>query len=90
MNKKIVLSGDIIASTSLANEAKSISELELKSLILILGNIFSIYGRVIKGDYLEMVIENPIDALAIAIIIKNYIKAIVLITHIDYLRGKVL
>ncbi|EKT4497952.1 hypothetical protein SL053_000822 [Flavobacterium psychrophilum] len=49
MNKKIVLSGDIIASTSLANEAKSISELELKSLILILGNIFSIYGRVIKG-----------------------------------------
>lgn len=37
-----------------------------------------------------MVIENPIDALAIAIIIKNYIKAIVLITHIDYSRGKVL
>ena len=77
MNKKIVLSGDIVASTSLNDEAKSILELELKTLISILENSFSIYGRIIKGDYLEMVIENPEDALAIAIIIKSYIKAIV-------------
>ena len=77
MNEKIVLSGDIIASTSLTNEAKLILESELKTLISILGNNFSIYGRIIKGDYLEMVIENPEDALAIAIIIKSYIKAIV-------------
>ncbi len=88
MSKKIVLSGDIIASTSLTNEAKSILELELKTLISILENNFSIYGRIIKGDYLEMVIENPEDALAITIIIKSYIKAIVLNTNIDSVRGK--
>ena len=38
MSKKIVLSGDIIASTSLTNEAKSILELELRTLISILEN----------------------------------------------------
>ncbi len=88
MSKKIVISGDIIASTSLSEEAKSILELELKALISILENKFSIYGRIIKGDYLEMVIENPEEALLIAIIIKSYIKAIALNATIDSARSK--
>ena len=88
MYKKIVLSGDIIASTSLNNEAKIILESELKNLIELVENHFSIYGRIIKGDYLEMVVENPKDALTIAMIIKCYIKAIVLSTNIDSTRSK--
>ena len=88
MYKKIVLSGDIIASTSLNNEAKIILESELKNLIELVENHYSIYGRIIKGDYLEMVVENPKDALTIAMIIKCYIKAIVLSTNIDSTRSK--
>ena len=88
MNKKIVLSGDIIASTSLNDNAKSILELELKALISMLEKKFSIYGRIIKGDYLEMVIEDPKEALTVAIIIKSYIKAIDLKTSADTARSK--
>ena len=43
MFEKIVLSGDIIASTSLTDEAKIILENELKTLITMLENNFSIY-----------------------------------------------
>ena len=88
MFEKIVLSGDIIASTSLTDEAKIILENELKTLITMLENNFSIYGRIIKGDYLEMVVEYPEEALTIALIIKSYIKAIVLTTEIDSSRSK--
>ena len=88
MFEKIVLSGDIIASTSLTDEAKIILENELKILITMVENNFSIYGRIIKGDYLEMVVEYPEEALTIALIIKSYIKAIVLTTEIDSSRSK--
>ena len=88
MFEKIVLSGDIIASTSLTDEAKIILENELKTLITMLENNFSIYGRIIKGDYLEMVVEYPEEALTIALIIKSYIKAIELTTEIDSSRSK--
>lgn len=87
MFKKIVLSGDIIASTSLTNEAKIVLETELKTLINLLEDNFSIYGRIIKGDYLEMVVERPYEALTIALIIKSYIKAITLTTS-DTSRSK--
>lgn len=88
MKNKIVLSGDIVASTSLSDAAKSILELELKTLISLLENNFLVYGRIIKGDYLEMVVENPEEALSIAIIIKCYIKSNVLNTTIETARSK--
>lgn len=76
MENKIVLSGDIIASTSLNNEEKLVLERELKHLLTILDKKFSVYGRIIKGDYLEMVVEKPEDALGITLLIKSYIKSI--------------
>ncbi|MEC4005009.1 fumarate hydratase [Flavobacterium sp. SUN052] len=88
MRNIIVLSGDIIASTSLTDEEKSVLELELKTLISMIENNFSIYGRIIKGDYLEMVVENPENALTVAIIIKCYIKSIFLNTTISTSRSK--
>lgn len=88
MKNKIVISGDIIASTSLNNEEKIILEEELKHLLVVLNDNFSMYGRIIKGDYLEMVVENPEEALAIVIIIKCYIKAIVLNATIETTRSK--
>ncbi len=88
MNDKIVLSGDIIASTSLKDDEKLVLELELKTLISMLESHFSVYGRVIKGDYLEMVVENSDEALTIAMIIKCYIKAIFFNTSIETKRSK--
>lgn len=88
MYNKIVLSGDIIASTSLSDEAKSILGLELKELILLIEKHYSVYGRIIKGDYLEMVVDHPDEALEIAIIIKCFIKAIFINKTIETSRSK--
>lgn len=76
MKKYIVLSGDIIAYTSLSDDEKITLEKQLHNLISTLKNKFSIFGRLIKGDYIEIVVENPEDALAIVLLIKNYIKSI--------------
>jgi hypothetical protein len=76
MNNKVVLSGDIIAFTSLSAAGKTILENELKLLFAILEDNFSVFGRIIKGDYLEMVVENPEDALIITLAIKSFIKSI--------------
>ncbi len=77
MKKKIVLSGDIIASTSLDVEEKITLEKKLNELISILVENFPIYARIIKGDYLEIVVENPEDALLVTLLIKSFIKSAV-------------
>lgn len=77
MKKKIVLSGDIIASTSLDVEEKITLEKKLNELISILVENFPIYARIIKGDYLEVVIENPEDALLVTLLIKSFVKSAV-------------
>lgn len=78
MEEKVVLSADIIASTSLESEEKIVLEHELHQLLTILEAHFSVYGRIIKGDYLELVVERPEDALAVTLLIKSYVKSIVL------------
>lgn len=86
MEKKIVLSGDIIASTSLNNEEKVVLEKELRHLLTILDEKFSTYGRIIKGDYLELVVQKNEDALGITLLIKSYIKSIELTESISNKR----
>ncbi len=78
MDKKIVLSADIIASTSLSNDEKIILENGLEELLLLIEQHFLVFGRIIKGDYLEMVVENPEEGLTILLAIKSFVKAIVI------------
>ncbi|HKJ43573.1 MAG TPA: SatD family protein [Sunxiuqinia sp.] len=73
---KAVISGDIIASTSLSNVGRELIEKELKNLLEALNQKFSTYGRIIRGDYLECVVPAPQDALQVALAIKSYIKSI--------------
>lgn len=76
MNKVIVISGDIVSSTSLVSQDKRLLEMKLKQLIVSLDTNFNAYARLVKGDYLECVVPNPQDALQVALIIKCFIKAI--------------
>ena len=78
MDKKIVLSADIIASTSLSDGEKSILQAGLQELLQLIENKFVVFARIIKGDYLEMVIENPEDGLTIMLAIKSFVKTIVI------------
>jgi len=70
------LSGDIISSTSLNNKDKALLERSLKNLLDDLEKHFDVYGRIIKGDYLECVVPNAKQGLRVALAIKSFVKSI--------------
>jgi len=73
---KAVISGDIVASTSLSDTGRELVEGAFKEIIGELNEKFNTYSRIIKGDYLECVVPNPEDALRVALVIKSFIKSI--------------
>lgn len=74
--KYSVISGDIVSSTSLSSEDRKVVEENLKNLLEDLKQEFNVYGRIIKGDYLECVVPNPAEGLQVALAIKSFVKAI--------------
>jgi len=78
-----VISGDIISSTSFTDESRTVLETSINQLLLDLKTEFDVFGRVIKGDYLECVIPEPENALTVAIAIKCFIKSIALQSNQD-------
>ncbi|PHR68764.1 MAG: fumarate hydratase [Lutibacter sp.] len=75
MNRSTI-SGDIVAFTSLSNKNKGILEKRIHHLIDLLAEKYNSFCRIVKGDYLECVVDKPEEALKIAILIKCSIKAI--------------
>ncbi len=73
---KAVISGDIVASTSLSVDGRELVEDAIKDLIEELKEKFDTYTRTLKGDYIECVIPNPTEALRVALAIKSFIKSI--------------
>ena len=71
-----VISGDIIASTSINDKGKIKLESVLRSLLDLLRKDFDVYGRIIKGDHLECYVPDTYHALRVMLIIKTFIKAI--------------
>ncbi len=71
-----VISGDIIAYTSLSNRGKAKFESSLREVLDDLGSGFGVYGRIIKGDYLECYVPRKDNALRVALAIKSFIKSI--------------
>jgi len=74
--KKAVISGDIIASTSLNDTGRAAIEVGLNELLKKLSIDFNVFGRIIKGDYLECVVPEPENALRVALAIKSFVKSI--------------
>jgi hypothetical protein len=72
--KKIVISGDIIAYTSLSIEEKNRLNANLNTLNDLLKKEFNAYTRIIKGDYLECVVSEPWNSFRVALIIKSFLK----------------
>ncbi len=70
------ISGDIVSSTSLNVEDSKLVEESLKILLKNLKQEFNVYGRIIKGDYLECVVPNPAEGLQVALAIKSFVKSI--------------
>lgn len=74
--KKVVISGDIIASSSIAIAEKALLEERLYELFSLLKAEFGVFSRLIKGDHLEMVIPNTCEALRLALMIKCFVKSL--------------
>ncbi len=70
-----VISGDIISSTSLHYEDRARLEEGIIDLFEALHTRFDVYGRMIKGDYLECVVREYQDSLRVALIVKSFIKS---------------
>jgi hypothetical protein len=76
---KATISADIVSSTSLNVKQRLSLEKDLKKLLNLLKKTFGaklFFGRLIKGDYIECVLEDPKLALRVALLIKSYIKSL--------------
>jgi hypothetical protein len=71
-----VISGDIIASTSLNEHGKTKIEANLNSFIKELKKKYGVYGRVLKGDYIECYVQEIADVFRVALAIKSFVKSI--------------
>jgi hypothetical protein len=71
-----VISGDIIASTSINDAGKVKIEIALNNLIEELKNRFKVYSRVIKGDYIECYVPEVANVFRVALAIKSFVKSI--------------
>lgn len=73
---KTVISGDIVASTSLSDIGRAKVENALVALFEILQKDFGTYSRIIKGDYIECVLQAPEESLRVALIFKCMVKSL--------------
>jgi hypothetical protein len=76
---KATISADIISSTSLNVEQRLVLEKGLMDLLNILRRTFGskrFFGRLIKGDYIECVLEDPKLALRVALLMKSFVKSL--------------
>jgi len=85
---KAVISGDIVASTSLSDSGRILLEKSLKELSEEIKAGFNTYTRIIRGDYLECVVPNAEDALQVALAIKSFVKSITINDAPDELNDK--
>jgi len=85
---KAVISGDIVASTSLSDSGRILLEKSLKELSEEIKTGFNTYTRIIRGDYLECVVPNAEDALQVALAIKSFVKSISINDAPDELNDK--
>jgi len=76
---RAAISADIVASTSLTQEQRLFLDAKLRELLRKLRAEFGVknfFGRLIKGDYLECILEEPQSALRTALLIKTFVKAL--------------
>ncbi len=72
------ISADIVASTSLSRKALVELTTGIKQVLNTASASYQgFWGRLVKGDSIECVMERPGDALRVALLLKSYIKSFV-------------
>lgn len=88
MKKVVVISGDIVAYTSLEDVEKTALEKQLKLFFAEMKKEYSVFARIVKGDFIEIVVENAEDALAIVLLVKSFIKSVSFSKNLENNRTK--
>jgi hypothetical protein len=88
MKKVVVISGDIVAYTSLEDAEKTALEKQLKAFFSDMKKEYSVFARIVKGDFIEIVVENAEDALAIVLLVKSFIKSVSFSKNLENNRTK--
>ncbi len=88
MKKVVVISGDIVAYTSLEDAEKTALEKQLKAFFIEMKKEYSVFARIVKGDFIEIVSENAEDALAIVLLVKSFIKSVSFSKNLENNRTK--
>lgn len=77
MDLRATISADIVASTSLSVDSMLSLNESIKSCIVDIEEHFpGTWGRLVKGDSIEFVVDSPRMALRIALILKAYVKSL--------------
>lgn len=84
IKKATVISGDILASTSLEAEDRLTILKKTQELLDEISIKYGAHCRIIHGDYIECVTTKSEKALEIALLLKTYIKAILISNHPRY------
>ncbi|MCL2104754.1 MAG: hypothetical protein FWH21_06845 [Kiritimatiellaeota bacterium] len=77
-NGRAAISADIAASTSLTQEQRVFLDEKLRELLRHLRTLFGVrnfFGRLVKGDCLECVLEESRFALRVALLIRTFVKS---------------
>lgn len=70
------ISADIVSSSSLSKDSMLELRERLEQCLSLLGKYYSgFWGRIIRGDSIECILDHPEDAFEIAIILKTWVKA---------------
>lgn len=78
MKRYATISADIVASTSLSTEELMRLTSRIKRTLLQLAEKYhGFWGRLVKGDSIECVVDNPQDSLRIALLLKSLVKSFV-------------
>jgi hypothetical protein len=88
MKKVVVISGDIVAYTSLEDTEKTALEKQLKAFFIEMKKEYSVFARIVKGDFIEIVAENAEDALAVVLLVKSFIKSVSFSKNLENNRTK--
>ncbi len=79
------ISADIISYTALNQSDRRLLETRVKIFLEEMGEKYQsdfFFGRIVQGDYIECAVQSPIHVLRIALLLKTFIKSIVL-QHTD-------
>jgi hypothetical protein len=79
-----VISGDIIASTSINDDGKTKIEIALQTMIVDLKDLYNVYCRVLQGDYIECYVPEIANVLRVTLAIKCFVKSIdITLKHVN-------